>query len=79
MDELANVELIKEIRGEGLMIGLEFDFNTAELRKKLLFDQKVFVGSASNPNVVRLLPALCLGTKEVDLFLEKLDNVLNEL
>jgi acetylornithine aminotransferase len=79
MDELANVELIQEIRGEGLMIGLEFDFNTADLRKNLLFDEKVFVGSSSNPNIVRLLPALCLGTKEVDVFVEKLDNALNKL
>ena len=79
LDELAKVELIKEIRGEGLMVGMEFDFNTAELRKSLLFDEKVFVGSSSNPNVIRLLPALCLGIKEVDLFMEKLDQVLNKL
>lgn len=79
LDELAKVELIKEIRGEGLMVGMEFDFNTAELRKNLLFDEKVFVGSSSNPNVIRLLPALCLGIKEVDLFTEKLDQALNKL
>lgn len=79
LDELAKVELIKEIRGEGLMVGMEFDFNTTELRKSLLFDEKVFVGSSSNPNVIRLLPALCLGIKEVDLFMEKLDQALNKL
>ncbi|AEE52039.1 aspartate aminotransferase family protein [Haliscomenobacter hydrossis] len=79
LDELAKVELIKEIRGEGLMVGMEFDFNTTELRKNLLFDEKVFVGSSSNPNVIRLLPALCLGIKEVDIFMEKLDQALNKL
>jgi acetylornithine aminotransferase len=67
---------IKEIRGQGLMIGMEFDFNTATLRKKLLFDEKVFTGSAGNPNVMRLLPALSLGVEEVTLFLEKLEKAL---
>ena len=53
------------------MIGLEFDFPTGNLRKQLLFEHKVFTGSASNPNVVRLLPALNIGSAEVELFLEK--------
>ena len=44
------------VKGRGLMIGLEFDFNTAELRRNLLFQHGLFVGSASNPNVLRILP-----------------------
>ncbi len=76
IDELSQMEHVQEVRGEGLMIGIEFGFNTAKLRKSLLFEQKVFVGSASNANVVRLLPALSLGQKEADLFLEKLDHAL---
>ena len=40
------------------MIGLDYGAPTAELRKKLLFEDHLFVGSSSNPNVVRILPAL---------------------
>jgi acetylornithine aminotransferase len=67
---------IIEVRGEGLMLGLQFDFNTADLRKKLLFEGKVFTGSAGHPNVMRLLPALSLGSEEVAIFLERLEKTL---
>ena len=69
--ELRAMPGIREVRGKGLMIGLEFDFPTGNFRKQLLFEHKVFTGSASNPNVVRLLPALNIGSAEVELFLEK--------
>ena len=46
------------IKGAGLMIGLDYGAPTGELRKKLLFEDHLFVGSSSNPNVVRILPAL---------------------
>lgn len=69
LQELSSLPGIREVRGRGLMIGLEFDFNTGPLRKQLLFEHQVFTGSASNPNVVRLLPALNITEKEVELFL----------
>ncbi len=71
LEQLNNIEGVREVRGRGLMIGVEFDFPTGDLRKKLLFEEHVFVGSASNPNVVRLLPPLSLSKAEADLFLEK--------
>lgn len=66
---------IKDVRGRGLMIGLEFEESVKELRKKLLFEQKVFTG-VSGTNVIRLLPPLCLSVEEADLFLNKLENIL---
>ncbi len=66
---------IKDVRGRGLMIGLEFEKSVKELRKKLLFEQKVFTG-VSGTNVIRLLPPLCLSVEEADLFLNKLENIL---
>ena len=51
-------QLKATIKGAGLMIGLDYGAPTAELRKKLLFEEHLFVGSSSNPNVVRILPAL---------------------
>ncbi|MEO0338410.1 MAG: aminotransferase class III-fold pyridoxal phosphate-dependent enzyme [Bacteroidota bacterium] len=60
-----------EVRGEGLMIGVELAGPVKEIRKKLLFEDGVFTGSSSNPNVIRLLPALNIGDQEEQLFLEK--------
>ncbi|MBO6792915.1 MAG: aminotransferase class III-fold pyridoxal phosphate-dependent enzyme [Balneolaceae bacterium] len=66
MAELEAIPEIKEVRGKGLMIGAEFDFAVADLRKKILYEQKVFTGSSSNKNTLRLLPPLNIGEKEVD-------------
>ncbi len=75
MTQLAQLDGVVEVRGRGLMIGVEFDSPTADLRKHLLYKQHVFVGSASNPNVIRLLPPLTLSKAEADLFLEKLSAI----
>ena len=70
LEELKKFPQIKEVRGKGLMIGLEFNEPIKELRKKLLFEQKVFTG-VSGTNVIRLLPPLCLAKAEADDFLER--------
>lgn len=75
MEELKKFEGIKEVRGRGLMIGLEFENPIKEIRQKLLFGQKVFTG-VSGTNVIRLLPPLCLSMAEADEFLNRLHNVL---
>ena len=75
MEELKKFEGIKEVRGRGLMIGLEFEDPIKEIRQKLLFEQKVFTG-VSGTNVIRLLPPLCLSMAEADEFLNRLHNVL---
>ena len=75
LDKLKNFKQIKEVRGRGLMIGLEFSEPVKELRSKLLFEQHVFTG-VSGTNVIRLLPPLCLSMEEADVFLERLKNVL---
>jgi acetylornithine aminotransferase len=64
-----------EVRGLGLMIGLEFDTKIVELRKKLLFEKKIFTG-VSGTNIIRILPPLSLNKKEADLFLDKLVDCL---
>ena len=75
MEELKSFKGIKELRGLGLMIGMEFEEPIKEIRSKLLFEQKVFTG-VSGPNVIRLLPPLCLSMAEADDFLERLHNVI---
>ena len=75
LEELKKFKGIKEVRGRGLMIGLEFEEPIKEIRQKLLFEQKVFTG-VSGTNVIRLLPPLCLSIAEADDFLTRLQNVL---
>lgn len=77
IEELKKFPQIKEVRGLGLMIGMEFAEPIKELRKRLLFEQKVFTG-VSGTNVIRLLPPLCLSMAEADEFLNRLNNVLSK-
>lgn len=74
--ELEKMPQIKEVRGQGLMIGMEFEEPVKDIRKKLLFEEKVFTG-VSGTNVIRLLPPLCLTLTEADLFLTRFKKVLN--
>ena len=76
LEKLKDFKQIKEVRGRGLMIGLEFDQPVKEIRSKLLFEQHVFTG-VSGSNVIRLLPPLCLTLAEADVFLERLRNILD--
>lgn len=75
IEELKSFKGIKEIRGVGLMIGMEFEEPIKEIRSKLLFEQKVFTG-VSGTNVIRLLPPLCLSMSEADDFLDRLHKVI---
>ena len=75
MAELAKFPQIKEIRGRGLMIGMEFETPIKELRSKLLFEEKVFTGS-SGTTVFRLLPPLCLTEEQANVFLAKFKKIL---
>lgn len=77
MEALKSVPQIREIRGRGLMIGLEFDKPVKELRKKLIFEQRVFTGGAG-PNILRLLPPLCLTTAQADDFIARLKVALKD-
>lgn len=76
-EALAGIPEIKEVRGQGLMIALEFDAPVAEIRKKLLFDCHIFTG-VSGKNIIRLLPPLTIGEKEIQLFIDKLKLTLNK-
>lgn len=75
MHELKQFPQIKEVRGRGLMIGMEFEEPVKELRTRLLKEQHVFTG-VSGTNVIRLLPPLCLSMQEADTFLERLGKLL---
>ncbi len=78
MEKLRVFPGIKEVRGMGLMIGIEMEEPVKELRSKLLFGQKIFTG-ASGTNVIRLLPPLTLSQKDADLFLDRFKNALDSI
>lgn len=75
-EKAAAIPEIKKVKGKGLMIGLEFDFEVAELRKKLIYDHHMFTGSANNKNLLRFLPALNITSEHIDLFFEALKKAL---
>lgn len=77
LSELRKMPRIKEVRGEGLMIGIEFDEPVKALRTKLLFEEKVFTGVAGT-NTIRLLPPLCLSMAEAQEFIAKFGKLLND-
>jgi acetylornithine aminotransferase len=70
-NELKGLPNIQEIRGKGLMIGIDLPEDKKDVKKNLLFKHHIFTGEAK-PNVIRLLPALNITQKEADLFLEAL-------
>lgn len=76
LDTLADVPQIEEIRGRGLMIGLEFSFPIKELRQRLIREEHILTGVSSNPNVLRLLPPLCITKNETTRLVNALRNTL---
>lgn len=65
---LSETEGITQIRGKGLMIGVEFTSQFADIRNRLLFESHIFTGGAKN-NVMRLLPPLSINKEEIDHFI----------
>jgi acetylornithine aminotransferase len=71
-EKAKTIPQLKTVKGRGLMIGLEFNFPIAELRKTLIQKHHIFTGSATNPNLLRILPPLTIQKKHVDVFVEAL-------
>lgn len=67
---------IINIKGRGLMLGLEFNYEVKEIRKKLIYDKKIFTGSSGNKNLLRILPPLTIKKKHIDIFFESLKEVI---
>ena len=79
LQELQKTEKhITDVRGRGLMIGIELDIPHKDVRSRLLFDDHIFTGCAST-NILRLLPPLCFNKEMADVFLGKLATVLKTI
>jgi len=71
-------EIIK-VKGRGLMLGVEFDFDVSALRKKMIIEKHIFTGGANNKNLLRILPPLTITTAAIDTFIVALQESLAEL
>jgi acetylornithine aminotransferase len=72
----AGLKRIRAVKGKGLMLGLQFDFEVAELRKRLIFEHHIFTGSAKDKKLLRILPALSVEPDSLDLLFEALKKEL---
>ena len=73
--KLKGHKAIKDLRGEGLMVGIETVADASEIRNRLLFDEHIFTGFSGGVNTIRLIPPLCITKKEIDRFVEAFDKV----
>lgn len=77
IEKIQEIPQIKKIKGRGLMLGLEFEFPIAELRKSLIHRSHIFTGSSKNPNLLRILPPLTIQKEHIDVFVYNLKKELN--
>lgn len=76
LDKIKALQGINEVRGMGLMIGIELDGPCASVRKQLLEEHHIFTGTSSNKNTLRVLPPLTLTQHQADIFLKALSSCL---
>jgi len=76
-EKAKEIPQVKRVKGKGLMLGLEFDFQVADLRKKLIHEHFLFTGGAKNKTVLRILPALNITKQDLDVFFTALKTALS--
>ena len=79
LEAIKQVPEVIKVKGRGLMLGVEFDFDVSELRKKMIIDKHIFTGSANNKNLLRILPPLTIKKSDIDIFIVALKEALAEL
>jgi acetylornithine aminotransferase len=79
LEVIKDMPYVKKIKGKGLMLGLEFDFDVSELRKKLILEKHVFTGNSNNKNLLRILPPLTIKKEVINHFVKVLKEALDEI
>lgn len=79
LEVIKDMPYVKKVKGKGLMLGLEFDFDVSELRKKLILEKHVFTGNSSNKNLLRILPPLTIKKEAINYFVKVLKEALEEI
>lgn len=72
LEKAQEIPQIKQVKGRGLMFGLEFDFDVSDLRKRLIYNKHIFTGGAKDKKVLRILPALNISKEHLNHFFEAL-------
>ena len=75
LNELKDLSKVRSIKGKGLMLGVEFDFPVQEMRNKCLYDHHIFTGNSANPNLLRILPPMCITSDQI----QHLPNALKKI
>jgi acetylornithine/N-succinyldiaminopimelate aminotransferase len=78
-EQIKQIPEIIKVKGRGLMLGVEFDFEVGPLRKKMIMEKHIFTGSSSNKNLLRILPPLTVKKEYIDTFIKALKEALVEL
>lgn len=79
LKETKNLPLVREVRGKGLMIGIECNIPIKEIRNRMIHEKHIMTGVSSNPNVLRILPPLSITKKEADHFLKEFNDTLKTI
>ena len=79
MNALKEVPAVRNIKGKGLMLGVEFDFPVQALRKELLYQHRIFTGASANPNLLRILPPLNIRLEQIRIFPSALKKAVETL
>ena len=77
IEQVKSIPRIKNVKGRGLMLGLEFDFPISDLRKNLIDEHHIFTGSSKNPCLLRILPPLTIKKVHIDQFIDALKSELS--
>ncbi|MFD0760752.1 aspartate aminotransferase family protein [Lutibacter aestuarii] len=78
LEQITKIPQVKKVKGRGLMLGLEFDFEVGELRKQLIFNKHIFTGGSNNKKLLRILPPLSITKTQINQFINALKELLNE-
>ncbi len=79
MKKVKKLPQVKAVRGRGLMLGLEFDFEVGELRKQLIYKHHIFTGGSNNKKLLRILPPLTVQEKHLDKLIQALQKCLKPM
>jgi acetylornithine aminotransferase len=77
LKEIALVPKVKKVKGKGLMLGIEFDFDVKELRERLIFEKRIFTGGSNNRKVLRILPPLNITKAQIKDFIIALKEIVS--
>ena len=76
-ERVKEIPQVKKVKGRGLMLGLEFDFEVGALRKRLIHEKYIFTGGSANKKLIRILPPLTVTREHIDIFIKALKELLN--